>query len=122
MECDDWVDEKGNPKPKVTMKGFPKSLRTKENLLKLQAGETLSYERLEKIRTLARGGFHYGPQMTTVKKSFKTPYSKRTVFDDGTTAPFVFSEPYSFVEVTTEEPVSGIRERAQAFDVDAATG
>lgn len=78
--------------PKVTMKGFPRKLRTKENLIKLQAGETLSYPNLERVRTLARVGFHRGPQMRDVKKSFKSSYDKRILHEDGSTSPVVLDE------------------------------
>jgi len=78
--------------PKVTMKGFPRKLRTKENLIKLQAGETLSYPNLERVRTLAKVGFHRGPQMRDVKKSFKSSYDKRILHEDGSTSPVVLDE------------------------------
>lgn len=78
--------------PKVTMKGFPKKLRTKENLIKLQAGEVLSYPNLERVRTLAKVGFHRGPQMRNVKKSFKSTYDKRILHEDGSTSPVVLDE------------------------------
>lgn len=83
------------PKPaKVTMKGFPQKLRTQENLERLQAGEELSYENLEKIRTLAGLGFRRGPQMRTVKKSFKSAYDKRVILEDGIrTKAVVLDEP-----------------------------
>jgi len=74
---------------KVTMKGFPKSLRTKESLERLQAGETLTYDNLEKVRTLARLRFDRSPAMKIVKKSFKGTYDKRVLHDDGTTSAHV---------------------------------
>jgi len=88
---------RGCVKEKVTMKGFPARLRTKENLAKLEAGESLSYENLEKIRTLAVKGFRRGPLMKTVKKSFKTKYDKRIINPDGlTTRAIVLDEGEDF--------------------------
>lgn len=86
------LESEGFKEPKVTMKGFPKKLRTKENLLKLQAGETLSYMNLERVRTLAKVGFHRGPQMREVKKSFKSEYDKRILHADGSTSPVILDE------------------------------
>jgi hypothetical protein len=80
-------------KPKVTMKGFPKSLRTKENLAKLEAGEVVSYMNLEKVRTLASLGFRRGPLMREVKKSFKSKYDKRIINPDGVTTRAVVLDP-----------------------------
>ena len=77
---------------KVTMKGFPKRMRTKENLAKLRSGESLSWEQLEKVRTLARGGFKHPPKMMGVSKSFKSAYSKRRLTKDGGTVPVVLDE------------------------------
>jgi len=60
-------------------------IRCKENLLKLQAGETLEWRQLEKIRTLAAIGFKRGPVMRKVKKSFRGSYDKRVIQPDGVT-------------------------------------
>lgn len=65
------------PYAKVTMKGFPGRERTKENLAKLRAGETLDWTQLEKIRSLARVEFKRPPKMRNVKKSFQCGYAKR---------------------------------------------
>lgn len=94
--------------PKVTMKGFPYRnndsqhekkctcpecvIRCKENLIKLRAGETLSWRQLEKVRSLARDGFRNPPQMRNVSKSFKTKYSKRQLAADGSTTSIVLDE------------------------------
>ncbi len=98
--------------PKVTMKGFPYRnndgphgkvdgkdctcpeciIRCKENLYRLQAGETLSWRQLEKVRSLARDGFRNPPKMRDVKKSFKTAYSKRKLAADGSTTSVVIDE------------------------------
>lgn len=92
-------DDEGNLLPqekwkrsKVTMKGFPPRMRTKENLEKLLDGETLDWERLEKVRTLARGGFKYPPKMAKVSKSFKSKYDKRVLDANGLTKPKVLFE------------------------------
>ncbi len=91
--------------PRVTMKGFPYRrmdathekvdgkpcgcpeciIRCKENLLKLQAGETLSWRQLEKVRTLASLGFDRGPSMKGISKSFRGAYDKRIINSDGLT-------------------------------------
>jgi hypothetical protein len=79
---------------KVAMKGFPKQVRTRENLAKLRAGEKLKFSRLNKVRTLARSGFLDPPTMNlNVTKSFKTAYDKRVMLEDGTTLPVVLSLP-----------------------------
>lgn len=91
--------------PKVTMKGFPlrdtsdrsqdpkgRKIRTKENLERLSRGETLEWKQLEKVRTLAREGFHRPPQMKKVKKSFQGEYDKRQLHSDGTTTPNILDE------------------------------
>jgi hypothetical protein len=100
---------------KVTMKGFPPRMRTKENLAKLQAGDTLSWDQLEKVRTLARVGFRRPPTMrrdneqrgplregqermsgenTAVTKSFKSTYDKRLAYGaEGRTRAVVLDEP-----------------------------
>ena len=78
---------------KVTMKGFPPSKRTRENLTRLRAGETLEWEQLEKIRSVARKGFRHPPAMRKVSKSFQSPYDKRVRISrddvEGATIPVV---------------------------------
>jgi hypothetical protein len=91
--------------PKVTMKGFPYRnmasthakdpitkkpcscaeciIRCKDNLVRLQAGETLEWKQLEKVRTLAALGFSRGPLMKKVSKSFRGKYDKRVINEDG---------------------------------------
>lgn len=83
---------------KVTMKGFKKEQRTKENLLKLEdglarirAGEKLrkddkvTFKNPQKVRSLASAGFRGSPRMVTIEKGFQSPYDKREVHPDGTT-------------------------------------
>jgi hypothetical protein len=86
LESESW------DKAKVTMKGFPHKMRTKENLALLLKGETLEWERLEKVRTLARGGFKYPPKMVKVSKSFKSKYDKRVLDSSGGSKPKVLFE------------------------------
>jgi hypothetical protein len=74
---------------KVTMKGFPKAVRTKENLEKLIAGDAVSFSRLEKIGSMARKGFKTPPEMVEIAKRFRSRYDKRVVMPDGTTKPVV---------------------------------
>ena len=99
LETEDGFPESNKPKEdwkhsKITMKGFPPKMRTKENLEKLLAGETLEWERLEKVRTLARGGFKHSPKMAKVSKSFKSKYDKRVLDERGNTKPkSLFEEP-----------------------------
>lgn len=97
LEAEEGFPEKDKPKEqwkksKVTMKGFPRDMRTKENLEKLIAGEELEWKRLEKVRTLARSGFEKTPEMVKVKKSLKSKYSKRVVDSRGGTLPLVLDE------------------------------
>ena len=77
---------KGCARGYVTMKGFPRSVRTPENLARLRAGEEVRFQNLEKVRTLARRGFKHGPRMAGetaedgknyLKKGFRSPYDKR---------------------------------------------
>lgn len=79
-------------KPKVTMKGFPRDVRTKENLAKLQDGKSIPFPQLQKVRSLARKGFHHPPVMIQVKKSFKSAYDKRILHKDGSTTSVVLDE------------------------------
>lgn len=88
----DEVREGAKKLPQITMKGFPRDVRTSENLVKLQQGETIKFERLEKVRSLARKHFDPSPQMAPVKKSFKGSYDKRIMRADGTTVPLVLDE------------------------------
>lgn len=100
------------PFEKVTMKGFPPRMRTKENLEHLRGGRidwdalregrgaptgepgVLSWTQLEKVRSLARNGFVEPPQMRegnthaerryhAVSKSFQSKYDKRETLSDG---------------------------------------
>jgi hypothetical protein len=71
------------------MKGFPKAVRTKENLEKLIAGDAVSFSRLEKIGSMARKGFKTPPEMVEIAKRFRSRYDKRVVMPDGTTKPVV---------------------------------
>ena len=100
------LDGKGEPtKAKVTMKGFPRHLRTKENLARLQEGAVLEYQNLEKVRTLAALGLTRGPRMKTVKKSFRGTYDKRVLNEDGlTTRAVVLDEPNFVEEVDARNP------------------
>jgi hypothetical protein len=91
---------------KVTMKGFDPVLKTEETYRRLAAGETIDsvpdrktggtkpWERLEKVRTLARHEFRRGPAMRSVKKSMRSAYDKRIVRSDGvSTSPVALDEP-----------------------------
>lgn len=107
LEAEGGFPEKDKPQEewkqsKVTMKGFPPAMRTKENLEKLLKGETLEWKRLEKIRTLARHRFQRGPQMADVKKSFKSKYDKRSLLADGGTKPLVLDEVMPELEAAAE--------------------
>jgi len=91
---DDWLWEEklkdGSIKKhtsKVAAKGFNKEHRNLETLLKLAAGETLHYNRLEKLGTLARAEFARGPRMKEVSKSMRGTNDKRVFFEDGTSVP-----------------------------------
>lgn len=86
---------------KATMKGFPRDQRTKDNILNLQRSlerqdglTSVSFTRLEKVRSMAQKGFQFGPRMVTVEKSFQTPYSKRKVLEGGATMPMVIDFPW----------------------------
>jgi len=64
-------------------------VRTLENLNRLRAGETVSFKRLCKVRSLAQEGFVQGPMLHAVTKSFKSVYDKRTILPDGSSIPLV---------------------------------
>lgn len=90
---------------KVTMKGFPPAIRNKRNLERLSAGETLEWDRLEKVRTLARTGFRRPPKMMHVTKAFRSKYDKRHAVGDNETKAIVLNEPiggYDEVEEAAE--------------------
>jgi len=89
-ECKDDTC-KGCARGYVTMKGFPRSVRTPENLKKLRAGESVTFQNLEKVRTLARLGFRRPPQMAGevgpdgkrwLHKAFRSAYDKRVLLCD----------------------------------------
>lgn len=78
--------------PKVVLKGFSRETKTAENFQKLRHGATLGWQRLEQVRTLARGGFRESPQMADVTKSIKSRYDKRELLPDGSTCSRVVFE------------------------------
>jgi hypothetical protein len=80
--------------PKCTMKGFDPVLRTVDTFERLRRGEVVDsvplrgggsrpWKRLEKVRTLARGGFKDPPAMREVEKSRRSAYDKRELLADG---------------------------------------
>ena len=84
-DCKDPKTCKGCATFKVAMKGLPKKERTLVNLTRLRAGETVEFERLEKVRTLAGVGFRRPPEMVRVKKRIVEAYDKRIINLDGVT-------------------------------------
>jgi hypothetical protein len=86
-DCKDKTCKKchGCVREKVTFKGVPKSLRTKKNLRFMIEGGEASYERLEKIRSMAGRSFEGPPRMVEVKRRIIGRYEKREVFVDGRT-------------------------------------
>ena len=74
-------------------------LKGRENVI-LQSGGIIEMKRLQKVRSLARGGFREGPRMVTVTKSFQSGYDKRrrsgddgVLFPDGMTKSVVLRLP-----------------------------
>jgi hypothetical protein len=91
-ECPDKKTCRGCAPWKVTFKGIPKGKRTRENFDRLQRGETITYERLEKVRSMARNAYARPPKMITVKRRLVGAYDKRVVQKDGkTTKPIVLA-------------------------------
>jgi hypothetical protein len=91
-DCKDKKACKGCLGVKVTFKGIPKGQRTKENFVHLQAGGTVYYTRLEKVRSLARAAFSRPPKMIDVKRRLVGKYDKRRVLADGkSTVPLVLT-------------------------------
>ena len=76
LSCDDFE--------KVKAKGLQD--RSRENVEKLAAGETIYQNRLEKVGTLARANFLRGPQMRKVPRTLREGGEKR-VFDGTTSKP-----------------------------------
>jgi hypothetical protein len=126
VDCEGCEKCHGCSKRKISMKGFPKETRTKENLEILQAGGTIQFSRLNKVRTLARSGFMDGPSMKTdVKKSFRTKYDKRVMLEDGSSRPVVLSlpsvsPPPLCLHCGTDEEVSEIDSRFQPTEPECA--
>ena len=52
---------------------------------------TVTFERLEKVRSLARVGFSRPPRMVSVTKSLRSQYDKRLVLPDGSTRPLILA-------------------------------
>jgi hypothetical protein len=73
----------------VKFKGLSERARTLKNFEKMQKGETVSYNRLGKVRTLAAQDFWTAPAMVKVEKSVRSRYDKRLLLPDGTTMPIV---------------------------------
>lgn len=70
---------------KVAMKGYRD--RTADAFRRLQRGEALSYQSLEKVGSMARRGFESGPTMRTITRQARTEDQKRLYLEDGTTIP-----------------------------------
>lgn len=68
---------------KVVMKGY--STRNEESFRRVQLGETLSFESLERIGSMKRKGFLDGPKMRTVTRCIRGEDRKRVHLPDGTT-------------------------------------
>jgi hypothetical protein len=72
---------------KVVMKGIPEAFRQEPLLQRMVAGETIDYELLEKLGSLARRHFFDSPKMISVKKSMRGEQDKRAWTADGDTRP-----------------------------------
>ncbi len=94
---------------KVTLKGFPRDMRTPDHFARIQptrnpdgsfasAGATLAWERLDKVRTLARERFGRSPVMSRVTKSIASDYDKRKRFGSNGTRAVVLDEPIGGVD------------------------
>ena len=79
----------GDGSTKVAMKGYRE--RTADAFRRLQRGESLSYQLLEKVGTMARRGFKNGPLMRTVVRQARTEDEKRIYLEDGSTRPLVYN-------------------------------
>jgi hypothetical protein len=106
---------------KLAMKGFSKEYRTRENLAKLRDGEAIEMKRLQKVRSLAQGGFLEGPRMVNITKSFKSGYDKRRrsgidgkLFENGATKSIILSLP--------QPPAAGLDSRSGSISGGDAQG
>lgn len=68
---------------KFAMKGIPKDLRVVDTFTRLQNGETIHYERLEKIGAMQTHAFWNPPRMKRVKKRHIAQNDKRVFAEDG---------------------------------------
>jgi len=90
---------------KVTFKGLPKSRRRKDIFEILVSGLETFYQRLEKVRGMARRSFDGPPQMVVVSRSIVSKYEKREVLPDGTTKPLVYPMKETFFERDAKEAI-----------------
>lgn len=74
---------------KVAMKGYRN--RSADAFRRLQRGESLTYQSLEKVGTMARRGFTDGPLMRTIVRQARTEDHKRVYLEDGSTRPLVYN-------------------------------
>ena len=72
-------------------KGIPHRFVTAETWNAFADGEKVSFSRLAKFRTMARGGLK-SPSMVHTHKRISTAYDKRAILADGTTRPVTLDE------------------------------
>lgn len=85
-----YLENESGGEDKVVMKGYP--VKNKLNFQKLQLGETLSFDTLEKIGAMVKKGFKDGPKIKQITKCIRTNEQKRRHFSDGTTLPLIIEE------------------------------
>ena len=85
-------DCKGCSNVKLVMKGVPKNMRTEETIRKFKNGETVYFERLEKLGAMVEGGFREPPKMRETSKSHKAVYDKRIFIENDDTIPICLEE------------------------------
>lgn len=73
---------------KLAMKGHRE--KSFDRWEKVKRGETLTFDVLEKIGSLARKQFSEGPQMRAIKRQLKSSDEKRVHLSDGSTRPLYF--------------------------------
>lgn len=75
---------------KLAMKGHRE--RTFEKWEKVKRGETVTFEALEKIGSMARKQFSEGPQMRAITRQLKSSDEKRVHLENGATRPLYFDQ------------------------------
>lgn len=81
----------GCNRTKIMMKGVPKEQRTLNTVRKLEGGDAINYQLLEKLGQLLRDGLRFTPRTREITKTMKMLYDKRVYLPNGDTRPIKVS-------------------------------